>query len=161
MVRLVFSPAALEEAFCERVAPWRDEHATRIMRKVFEKRRNPDSYLLLICEDCRSQRMKTRFDRFEGLIDRLLHDKLGFEPRIMVQVLEFSFYKWDPHLMMRMLAVADMFYMCGIHEIPEGFRNAFVQQNPLVRKVRELVRYNQMSYWGVCGGGGQDRRTHI
>ena len=53
--------------------------------------------------------------------------------------------------MIHRLTEANLFYFCGIWEMSEVLRHA-LRVSPLVEHLRARIQYNQMSFFGVCGG---------
>ena len=150
MVRLILSPKSIEAAFQHRVNYGRE---LQMMEKFFRKRRTADTYIVLLCQDCRIGSSEASVKKgLQTMMDHLAAEFPRTCAPCTVKIVNFSFFKEDPELMAKNLRMADLFYMCGMHQpYPHQFHLA-MQDSPLVPLLREQVMYNRCSYWGVCGG---------
>ena len=53
--------------------------------------------------------------------------------------------------MMQRLNNSRLFYFCGVWAMSDDLRRALTH-SPLVKHLRDRIQYNQMAFFGVCGG---------
>ena len=151
MVRLILSPKSIEACFLSRV-----KHGQELMMMeiFFRKRRTAGSYKVLLCHDCRIYGSSADSVKagLQTMMDHLAAKCPQTCASCTVDIVDFSFFKGDPNVMMQHLRNADLFYMCGMQRpYPEEFHFA-MRSSPLVPLLREQVMYNRCAFWGVCGG---------
>ena len=69
---------------------------------------------------------------------------------VEIEIERFSF-GGDPVMMGHLLKRSDLFYFAGVFEIDPDVQRK-MRHGPLLPLLQDLIRYNQITFFGVCGG---------
>ena len=147
MVKAVLAPKSIEDQFIRRV--WQG-HDKGLVNKVLTPV-GTDILRVCLCMDGRSG-ASNHNSVYAGL--KQLFEWWGEHVQIEINLFTFlcAAGSLQEAEMLQLLNEANLFYFCGIQEMSEGLRRPFKFRSPLVERLRARIQYDQMSFFGVCGG---------
>ena len=147
MVRTAFAPKSIEHQFVKNMVYYPNVLQDILLGDAFDLSTTSDLYVAACRDGSPYSSTENLREHLYALFVHWLTEGSNRRqwPRIIVE--DFSFSRDDA---MAILNRCHMFYCYGIFgEVPA----ANSQQTPaLIQRLRERVQYNEISYFGICGG---------
>lgn len=148
MVRTAFAPKSIEHQFVKNMVYYPNVLEDIILGDDFDPSSTPNFYVAACRDGSPNSSTENLREHLEKLFEHWFTKKKGGkgrQPRIIVE--EFSFSRDDA---MVILNRCHMFYCYGI--FGKVLAANSLQTPALIQRLRERVQYNEISYFGICGG---------
>ena len=146
MLKAVLAPKSIENQFIKRV--WQGKQDAGLVKEVLTPV-GTDILRVCLCMDG-----DARTSSHASVLACLKKMFEWWGMRVQIEISSFTFVTADPAheaAMMQLLDDSNLFYFCGISQMTGDLRQALTV-SPLVDHLRFRIQYNEMSFFGVCGG---------